>query len=357
MPASTTHDLSRSRKAFVWIAAVAILLAAALSGAWYYLAGRLDAAAGEILRQAESQGVLVSCDDREVFGYPFRLGLRCAALGLDDAANGTRATAGALRTAGQIYDPTRFVAELDGPLLIDTAGSPPLDLRWGLAQASAHLWTEGLDRFALVVDAPEIALAEPAAGRRPLARSDRIELHLRRRGEALDVAASDAGISLLEPALAGVPRFDVSADATIEGAAGWLGGAAVGETLGQALAGRSGTIRALRIGLAAPSAADGLAARAGAPAGLASAELSGPFQVSDDGSISGNFQIALSDPAGIAGLVGSLDPRLAGTASTVASAVGMAGRQVDGRTVIDITVRDGDAALGFIPLGTIPPLR
>ncbi|KQT53971.1 MULTISPECIES: DUF2125 domain-containing protein [unclassified Aureimonas] len=362
MSASTTDERRRGRNAFVWIAVVAILLFAALSGAWFYLAGKLDAAVSDGLRQAESQGVLVSCDNREVFGYPFRLGIRCGAVGLDEAATGTKATAGGLRTAGQIYDPTRFVAELDGPLVVDTAETPPLDLRWRLAQASAHLWTQGLDRFALVVEAPEIALAEPAADRRPIARSDHIELHLRRNGEALDVAVSDANIQLLEPALAAVPRFDVAADATIDGAAGWLGGEAVGETLGQALAGRNGTIRALRIGLAGSGASAGAApasaaSSAGVPPVLASAEVSGPFQIAPDGTISGDFQIALSDPAGIADLVGALNPRLAGTARTIASAVGIAGRPVDGRTVIDIAVRDGRAALGFIPLGSIPPVR
>lgn len=352
MPASTAVESRRGRTAFLGVAIVAILLFAALSGAWYYLAGRLDQATTDLLRQAQEQGVVVSCDNREVFGYPFRLGLRCGAIGFEDPQRGTRATAGALRTAGQIYDPTRFVAELDGPLVVDTAQTPPLDLRWRLAQASAHLWTQGLDRFALVVEAPEIALAEPAADRRPLARSDHVELHLRRNGEALDLAVSDAGIQLLAPALAALPRFDLSADATIEGAAGWLAGQSVGQTLGEALAGRNGTIRALRIGQSPSGAAP--AALPGAPA---SAEVSGPFQVAPDGAISGDFQIALSDPAGIADLVGALNPRLAGTARTIASAVGMAGRPVDGRTVIDITVRDGRAALGFIPLGTIPPLR
>ncbi|KQT44402.1 hypothetical protein ASG43_13690 [Aureimonas sp. Leaf454] len=353
MPASTLNEHRRTRRAFLWIAIVAVLLFAALSAAWFVLAQRLETATSQWLTRSAQSGVLVSCDNQDVFGYPFRLGVRCDATGVDAGAAGTTLTAGALRTAGQIYDPTRFVAELDGPLVVDTAEAPPLDLRWRLAQASAHVWTTGLDRLSLLVEAPEIALAEPAAGRRPLARSDRLEAHVRRRGDALDIAVSDRGIVMLEPALAGLPTFDVSADASVEGAAGWLTGQA-GATLGEALAGRTGTIRSLKIALAPPGGTGGASNAVAAPA---SAEISGPFQVSADRRLSGSFEIALTDPGAIAALVGRLNPALAGTAGTVASAVGFAGRTEGGRTLIDVTVRDGQATLGFVPLGTIPPLR
>jgi hypothetical protein len=38
----------------------------------------------------------------------------------------------------------------------------------------------------------------------------------------------------------------------------------------------------------------------------------------------------------------------------VAGAIGFTGRQENGRTVIDFQVRDGEARLGFIPLGRLP---
>ena len=88
----------------------------------------------------------------------------------------------------------------------------------------------------------------------------------------------------------------------------------------------------------------------------ASADFSGPFQVDNDGVISGDFTLAVTDPQKIAGLVAALSPRSAGIAGSIASGIAFAGRTENGRTVIHLTVTGGKAALGVIPLGRIPPL-
>ena len=332
-----------ARRAFFWIVVVAIGLFAALTGAWYYLANRLDLAVRAGIETAGGEGVGITCDNRSVFGYPFRLGLRCNALQIEAPAEDFRASGGALRTAAQIYQPNKVIAELDSPLMIDTAQAPPLDIRWSLAQSSMTFWTQGLDHFALVLEQPVVALSEPAASRRPLLQSDHLEVHARRREGSLDIAFTDRGVKVFDPAMSELPTFDASLDLSVDGAADWLSGQREGATAGEALAGKSGMLRTMRLALAGE--------------GAGAAEISGPFQFDGEHRLSGQFDIIVSDPQAIADFVARLVPQAASVAGSIASGIGFAGKTENGRTTIRITVAEGKAMLGVIPLGTLPPLR
>lgn len=343
MTASSAAKKSKAGRAFLGIAILAVMLAAALTGAWYTLANRLDTAVREAIEAAAGGGTTIACDGQEVFGYPFRIGLRCARIDVDVPAKSLRASAGALRTAAQIYRPDRIVGEIDGPMVLEAPGLAPLDVRWSLLQASAHFWTEGVDRLAIVVEKPDVGLAGPAGARTALVRSDRLEVHARRRGEDLDLAFDDDRVKVLQPGLEALPPFHVSADLTVAGAADWLSGRRPGDTIGEALRGRSGALRSLAISVAEP--------------GRGSAAVSGPFSVDGNGEVSGRFDVALIDAPAIADLAGRLVPDMRGIAGTIASGIGLVGRNENGRTVVRVDVREGEASLGFIRLGRIPPLR
>ena len=338
--ATSSGGPGKAGRAYLWIIAIVVLLAAGLSGAWYYLANQLDTRVARVIEDARARGTAIDCANQAVFGYPFRLGLRCDAVTLDAPRDGVRATSGALRTAAQIYQPNRVVAELDAPLIVDTADAPPLELRWQLAQASASFWTDGLDRAALTIEAPVVALTQPAADRLPLAEAAQVEAHLRRRDGDLDVALSSRDTRSLSPQLSEVPPATAGLDLTIRGAADWLGGRAAGATLGELMAGREGALRMLSIDF-----------------GDAEMALSGEFSVGVDGLLSGDFELAVQDPARIAALVAAAAPDLASPAQTVATALSFAGRSENGRSVIGLNVRNGNIAAGVVPLGRIPPLR
>ncbi|MCP3053776.1 DUF2125 domain-containing protein [Aurantimonas marianensis] len=342
--AASSGKTSGAGRAFVWVIGVALLLAGGLSGAWYYLADQLETQVTRVIAGARVQGAEIGCAGRSVFGYPFRLGVRCDAVTLempgDARGQGLRATAGALRTAAQIYRPNRVVAELDSPLLVDAQQMAPLDIRWQLTQASASFWTEGMDRFALVADQPVVALAQPAAGRLPLFEAGRFEAHARRRDGDLDIAVSSADGRVVAPDAPSLPVFDAAADLTLTGAADWLAGRIDGDTLGEALAGREGALRSLKLDF-----------------GEASAELSGDFAVAADGLVSGDFELAVADPQRIAALVGEAMPQFAPIAQSVASAIGFVARQENGRDIVALTLRDGNLSAGVIPLGQVPAIR
>ena len=331
---------TKARWAFVWIVVVVIVLAAGLTGAWYYLAGQLDLRVAQTIEAEKQRGTDIGCSGRTVFGYPFRLGLRCEALTIDAQRDGFRASAGQLRSAAQIYRPNRVVAELDGPLIVDAKQVAPLDIRWELLQASGTFWTQGLDHFALVADQMVVALAQPAGDRQPVASAVRIETHARRRDGDLDLAWLSRGGKIVAPGAPDLPPADSSADVTIVGAADWLDGHIDAESPRTALAGRKVTMRSVRIDM-----------------GDAGAELSGTLAFDQAGTATGDLELAVTDPKQVAKLIGEAAPQIKSVADTVAQAVNFIGRQQGGRTVISLNVTQGALSAGIIPLGRIPPLR
>lgn len=338
--ATSRSETGRRRRGrpFVWIFALVVVLGAIWTGVWFTLAGQLDRRVASALDAAAGGGTRIECPGREVFGYPFRIGLRCDSVAVDAPANGIAASAGALRTAAQIYRPNHVVGEIDGPLVAVVPNLSPMELDWDLAQASTSLWTSGLERLSLAVDAPRLRTVDAAPDAAPLARSQRLELHARRNGEALDLAFTDRELVIVFPGLPPLAPFDLAGDLTVNGAARWLAEGVPAGNASTALRGQAGTLRQVRFAVQANGAI----------------ELSGPFSVSDTGEVSGDFSVAVENPQAIAAVVGFLVPGAASIASTVAGAIGFAGREENGRTVLDIQVREGEARLGFIPLGRLP---
>ncbi|WP_279481881.1 DUF2125 domain-containing protein [Aureimonas sp. SK2] len=333
-----TGRRSAAGRVFAGVAILVVVLAAALTGVWYYLAQELDRRVASFLDASAGGGTTIACEGREVFGYPFRIGLSCDAVGVEAPENGIRLSAGSLKTAAQVYQPQHIVAELAGPLRATLPDLPPLEASWTLAQASTSLWSEGMERVSIAVDQPVLSLVGEAGALAPIARSARLETHARQNGAGLDFALSDTGVVATVPVIGELPPFDFAADLTVDGAAGWLRDGVPGGQVGPALRGEAGMIRALR-----------LVSSAGA-----SVDVSGPFRVSETGEISGDFRLGVENPQAIAALVAALVPGSAGIASAVAGGIGLVGRQENGQTVLDVAVRDGQAQLGFIPLGRLP---
>ncbi len=340
--APSSDSPSKARRALIGVVMVAVLLAAGLSGAWFYLAGRLDGELTRAIEQARGRGTEIICQNREVFGFPFRIGFHCDSVSV--VRSGPRpfeATGGAVRTAAQIYRPNRIVAELDAPLRFASPETPPLDIRWNLAQASVTFWTEGLDRFSLVTEEPRVGIAEAGgASARSLVEAARSEAHARRRDGDLDIFTLMEGGKLTFAGAPDLPPLEASTDLTIAGAGDWLSGAARGLTGRELFAGRQVSLRSLLLEM-----------------DTANAELSGDFSYDDEGRVTGTFPQAIADPNKIAELVTAVAPNLRDIASAIASALPMAGRRSDGRTVIELKARNGVLAVGIFPIGKLPSLR
>ena len=67
--ATSSGGPGKAGRAYLWIIAIVVLLAAGLSGAWYYLANQLDTRVARAIEDARARGTAIDCANQAVFGY------------------------------------------------------------------------------------------------------------------------------------------------------------------------------------------------------------------------------------------------------------------------------------------------
>ncbi|WP_438751989.1 DUF2125 domain-containing protein [Pararhizobium sp. O133] len=316
------------------------------TGLWFFAANRIESRLATYLSQG-SAARTVECTDMDIRGFPFRIGLFCDKVRVDDTARGASATFGALRSAAQVYRPGHAVIELDGPAEVRFSPGISFSADWDLLHASLQATLSGFDRTSLTYDtlagtAVLPALEEdaiPGDTHRLAFTADHGELHLRQNGDDLDAAASidgfdtkiDGGPSLL-------PALNASADLTFVGRAALMnaGGLQPG-----ALHGAKGEMRALTLDLG-----NGMVTTA-----------SGPFSVDDQGLISGEFSVTMKNIEGWRQNLIKAFTDKDGTAM-INNIANMLTALADGKNeaTVKLNVRDGVAFLAFFPIGVLPQL-
>ncbi|MCD2182309.1 DUF2125 domain-containing protein [Rhizobium sp. GN54] len=322
---------SRSARRF-WLLGVGVAAFVALyTAAWFYGADRLKA----IVRgQLSDASVAVACTGLDVRGYPFRIGVFCDSLGLDDSRTGTSASFGALRSAAQVYRPGHAILELDGPAQIRVAPEMSLIADWDLLHASVVAEKAGLERVSVAYDALKGTFT-PGMGRTGLTFTVRHgEMHTRENGDALDAALSLDGLDLTVADTA-VPTFDATLDLSIEDAAGWLASGPPDDVP----RGTKGELR--RFGLDFGNGK--------------TAVLSGRYAFDGEGLLSGRFELKVNGIDTVRDLVKRAYPEIADTANSVTETIRALSGGSDDASV-RLKVDDGVVYLGFIPIAAIPPL-
>lgn len=335
MASSSRADTSGVTRKLIWLAVAIVLAGALYTGGWFYAAGRLKERAMQELAASEQGMRSASCSNLAVRGFPFRIGVFCDSLGIDDRASGLSASFGALRSAAQVYRPGHAVIELDGPAQVRVTPDLAFDVNWDLMRASAVAWTDGLDRASVAYDGLKGRLNVPSQGLSVGIAASHGEKHVRRSGKALDVAASLEALSL---DLGGkvLPPLDVSVDLTIADAAGWISAEGPPPTLPF---GTSAELRGLSLDLG-----DGNRIT-----------LSGPVRVGDDGYVSGSLDLAIEGITAWRDRISEVFPEAAEIAQRVAGAIkGLSGGQ--DRATVKLNIQQGTVYLGLFPIAEIPPL-
>ncbi|WP_420100545.1 DUF2125 domain-containing protein [Bosea sp. (in: a-proteobacteria)] len=199
-----TAPLPPRRRSRFWLYApfaLLALLAAAWSGFWVHVHGRVVAELDKALAREAAQGRTWSCANRSVGGFPFRIELRCDALALTSTRWGdaVRIEAGPAVVVGQVYSPGLVILEAKGPAKATLPEGRTLDVTWKQLDASLA-WREP-ERFALVASEPSLTLTTPGIGTEAW-RAQTLELHLRRNptraaaDQAVDIAVSATGTVL-----------------------------------------------------------------------------------------------------------------------------------------------------------------
>ena len=332
-----------------WLGVFVLVLIAGYTALWFFLAGRLEAGVETAIARAQENGTSLVCEDREVRGYPFRLGVFCDGTVAETEAGTVRA--GAFRSAAQIYRPGLVISEVDGPFAAEANGAR-IEGQWKTARASTRFGTSQLQLGIFELRDATLNLATPGAT--PVAATvGALTASTRPNGSNLDAALEVTGLDIEPIQGRDVPPMDVSLDATVSGAGTAL--AYDGEPV-QSLRGRDVELRRLDLGI------------------LEGGHIltNGTVAVDDAGLATGEVQVSFSDLEATLGALAGIAPELAPQIEAIRPVLGQAGggllgnvlgdaaKDADaataGTTQLTITLDQGRARVGFIPLGQVPPL-
>ena len=313
---------------------------------WFIAADYADDKVTETLEQLDRQGIKIACANQDIRGFPFRLGLHCASVDVVDARSGTKLTSGGLNTAAQLYAPGKMIGELDGPLSLVQTG-----------QAVAASWSRMrvfLDaNFEGGFDIASLNFADlDAQVEGHLLRVEEGSLHLRPAPEDQENAAAkalDLAVDLKQVEQKGsfsnaLPKLSFYLDAQLE--EGYRDLVVARLPIDAVLRdGASGLVRSLSV-----SVADG-----------GKLAINGPLQLGPDGLLSGDLQIGMANPETVAKAFSAVDPVISDFLLNLGNALNMMGKpaQFGGEEIraVPVKIERGEVKLGFIRIGTIPPIR
>ncbi|MBW9065338.1 DUF2125 domain-containing protein [Rhizobium herbae] len=347
MTAADLAEPSAGSRKIRWLALGILLFLVVYSGAWFFAANRIETQLPALLSENKGIGSSAECGGLSVRGFPFRIGLFCDTVRLDDAAHGASASFGALRSAAQVYRPGHAVVELDGPAEIRVSPGLTVSADWSLLHASVQASLSGVDRTSMTYDQLTGTVILPAT-QEDAAIGDTHKLafaaghgeaHFRQNGPDLDAALSVDGFDArLDGAPSLLPPLNASADMTFVDRAALMnaGGLKPG-----ALRNSKGEMRNLTLDLGG-----GMVTTA-----------SGPFTVDDKGLISGEFSVTMKNIEGWRQNLVKVFSNEDGTAM-VNNIANMLTALADGKNeaTVKLNVRDGIAFLAFFPIGELPQL-
>lgn len=333
MSSSEAHR-PRSSRRFLWLTLFIVLLFGGYSVGWYWVAGKATVAVDETLARLNGDGRTTVCENRTIGGFPFRLGLTCDSVAYQDDVNHITATAAGLRTAAQIYQPLKTIAELDGPLRIEAPGITPLFLEWDSLRASARL-ANPVPTLVSVEATGLSGISDPDGETDPVNffSAEQAEAHLRPNGPDLDWAGSFKQLEIDPGAVADrtLPIFDGEGDATIRN------GVALVQSRPKSLRGQSVEIKTLALS-----------------SGEAKMVLSGPVAVDANGLVDASLRLAMENPAAVSAVFQTAVPERANEIGQAFAALGMLGDNPAVPIKIEKSRIKLDLVFGSITLGQLP---
>lgn len=334
----TETPRERPRRLLLYLPYVALLLLVlGWSGFWWLASSRVQQVIDEVIAREAAAGRQWTCPNRSVGGFPFRFEVTCREPTFTQAA-GAGGSLGQARFVAQAYQPNHVIGEFAGPLRVREAGGSSAEINWTTARGSLRTSSGKLARFDLEIDAPTFTVT-PVAGLATQGSARRFEIHARGILENAPPGRYDISARLqklayapLDDVLANREPLDLLIDTTVLNLTTILPGDRIG-TL-EAWRGNNGVFKLENLSI-----------------------LKGPLKFDARGDLS------LDDgrrPAGRidVNLVGAdavmrrfnLMPR--GAAGNVLGAI-FGG---NGAIKLPLTLQNGRASLGPIPLGPVPAL-
>lgn len=339
MPSSSTTEIRKSGKFLKYLAGFIILLAIIYTGGWFYLANQLESRVATNLAAFKQKGIDATCDNAAASGYPLRLGLECTKVGWADQAKQLSVVAGSFNAAAQIYDPMRIVSQIEGPAAIDAPGMVPLDITWKDLGSSVRLDKPLPKQISVQGNDIVVNQRNAAAGSAPIAIMKGGKLSFSTTEPKMNIAWSFEKLKIADNIVYEhpLPELTGAADIELENGFALLAKPERDITI---LRGQSGLLNNVDLGFA-----DG--------SGIA---ISGPFSVDNEGRISGDFNVTMRNPEGVAQAMRGILPGEENTISSVLQAMAFVPKDANGAPTLPITVKNGKMSVGFIRIGRLPSL-
>jgi len=330
--ASSRSASGRMSRRLLWLTVALVVLTLLYTGGWFYAANRLAEATRAALGDLSQGGNRAVCESATVRGFPFRIGVYCDATYVERGALGAAVSTGPLRSAAQVFSPKLVVAEADSPARLSLPGLVPLDVEWQGLHASARLARPLPERVSIEADGVKAVADMPNVDGPTAFSARRLEFHLRPSGPDLDIAtrfdALQPGALLIKNAE--MPPISGLLDLTVKQGIERL------RTRKGELRGTDVAVHQLEI-----RSPDGAAVTA-----------TGTISIGEDGLIDAELTLGASEPAALAQTLSQAFPAQADRITSVFAGLAALGENPS----LPVTVNDGQAYLGFVRIGQIPPL-
>jgi hypothetical protein len=201
--------------------ALMVVLAAAWTAGWFFIAARAPDAIADWRAREALAGRVFGCGTQAIGGFPFRIEVRCSdpSVELAGTAPPVALKAADALFAWQVYEPALVIGEFKAPLALGERGKPASFLaHWRLAQASMRLSLAGLERVSIVADSPAVDRVDGGSTPNGI-KADQVELHGRRVADSpADNPAIDLVLRLVAAAAPGLhPLLAAPLDADVTG--------------------------------------------------------------------------------------------------------------------------------------------
>ncbi|MEP7452117.1 DUF2125 domain-containing protein [Phyllobacterium sp. SB3] len=339
MPSSNTPETRKSGKLLKYLAGFVVLLGIIYTGGWFYLANELETRVATNLAAFRQKGIDATCENAGASGFPIRLGLDCTKVGWVDQAKKLSIMAGSFNAAAQVYDPMQIVSRIEGPAAVDAPNMIPLDITWKNLGSNVRLDKPLPKQLSVQGNDIVVNQRNAAEGTPPIAVMQDGKLSFSTAEPKMNIAWSFEKLKIADNVVYKhpLPELTGAADIELENGFDLL---AKPERDATILRGQSGLLNNVDLGFA-----DG--------SGIA---ISGPFSVDDEGRISGDFNVTMRNPEGVAQAMREILPDEESTISSVLQAMAFVPRNSDGAPTLPITVKKGKMSVGFIRIGRLPSL-
>ena len=309
-------------------------------GGWFVLANFADGKIGETIGMMKGHGIDLGCDNRQIKGFPFRIGVNCDQVNISSAGDAFQLKGGALRTTAILYAPGEMIAELDGPYKV-WPGGVEISANWEMMRLFVDAnFSGGFERVSLNYSKVEVKtkLARLAIGEGGL--------HLRPTpGEetSLDIAGNaDDLTALVEPFLQ-VPKASLSADIMLK------------DGYSKLVLERRPLLQVMRDGMSINLRSANLRVPEGGRL-----VFSGPLEMHPDGTFSGEIRIGVANVNSLVAWAEKIDPQLQQIVAGIGQAVAGMGKKIkfgnEELSSISVQIKHGVVQSGFIQLAKIPPI-